>query len=255
MATGVAHRLFVAGFHVVVTERSDPWCVRRRTAFAGAVSGGTVDVGGVEARLARLGDLPDWRWERRVAVLVAPTLPIGLQPDLLVDARVLKHGHDTTSADAPRVIGVGPGFRVGRDCHAAVETQRGPRLGQVLYDGETEPFSGIPGEVGGEGARRVLRTTVAGDFFATVEIGSFVQAGAPVGSVGGHAVIPRVGGIVRGLIADGTAVRRDQKVGDIDPRGDPTLCDTLSDKAIAVGRGVHEAALTLLRRDAGHPPI
>ena len=255
MATGVAHHLFGAGLRVVVTERPDPWCVRRQTAFARAVLEGTVVVDGIEASLARLEDLPAWDWDHRVAVLVATSVPDSLHPDLLVDARVLKHGHDTTSTDAPLVIGVGPGFQIGRNCHAAVETQRGPMMGAVLYDGQTEPFSGVPGTIGGEDALRVLRAPVAGEFVATAEIGAIVQEGERIGAVGDRAVATRLGGVVRGLIADGTAVRKDQKLGDVDPRGWPHLCDTLSDKADAVGAGVLEAATTLLRRRTDHPPI
>jgi len=233
---------------VVVTERSAPWCVRRRVAFARAVTDGKVEVDGVRACLTGEQDLADWEWARRIAVLVEPSLPTELRPDLLVDARVLKQGHDTTLEDAPRVIGVGPGFRIGRDCHAAVETRRGPRLGRVLLRGETTPFTGIPGEIAGEASRRVLRAVAAGDFLATASIGSVVRAGDSVGRVGDHLVHARIGGVVRGLLADGTTVRAGQKVGDVDPRGDPQLCSTMSDKARAVGDGVLEAAQILLQR-------
>jgi len=124
-----------------------------------------------------------------------------------------------------------------------------------LFDGETASFSGIPGDVGGETRRRVLRTRDAGEFLATVSIGAIVRAGAPVGTVGAHTVRTRIDGRVRGLIADGAVVRVGQKVGDIDPRGESVRCDTLSDKADAVGRGALEAALVLLDSVSSQRPI
>jgi len=48
LGTGAARRLFLAGLAVLVTERSDPWCVRRRTAFAAALAEEQVSVDGVE---------------------------------------------------------------------------------------------------------------------------------------------------------------------------------------------------------------
>jgi xanthine dehydrogenase accessory factor len=53
-------------------------------------------------------------------------------------------------------------------------------------------------------------------------------------------------GVVRGLIAPGTAVPEGLKIGDVDPRADPEACFTISDKALAIGGGVLEAVLTFL---------
>ncbi|MGE5124248.1 MAG: hypothetical protein ACM3H7_06990, partial [Acidobacteriaceae bacterium] len=51
-------------------------------------------------------------------------------------------------------------------------------------------------------------------------------------------------GILRGLIHPDVEIRKGMKVGDIDPRGDPELCDHVSDKALAIGGGVLEAILS-----------
>ena len=62
-----------------------------------------------------------------VAVLADPTgacIPT-LRPGAVVDAILAKKNLGTALTDAPVVIGVGPGFTVGTDCHAAVETMRG----------------------------------------------------------------------------------------------------------------------------------
>ena len=52
-----------------------------------------------------------------------------------------------------------------------------------------------------------------------------------------------IGGVLRGLLADGVTVRAGMKAGDVDPRGDVSCCSTASDKALAVGGGVLEALL------------
>ena len=43
------------------------------------------------------------------------------------------------------------------------------------------------------------------------------------------------------------------KVGDVDPRGDPRACFQISDKALAVGGGVVEAALVWVGRSGRAP--
>ena len=52
-------------------------------------------------------------------------------------------------------------------------------------------------------------------------------------------------GVVRGILPDGTPVYKGMKSGDVDPRGDITYCNFVSDKALAVGGGVLEAVLSL----------
>ena len=80
-----------------------------------------------------------------------------LRPAVLVDAILAKRNLGTTMDMAPVVIGVGPGFTAGRDCHAVVETKRGHYLGQVILDGPAAPNTGIPGVIAGHSADRVLR--------------------------------------------------------------------------------------------------
>jgi len=54
-----------------------------------------------------------------------------------------------------------------------------------------------------------------------------------------------IGGTLRGLLADGIAVTRGFKCGDVDPRCSPAHCLCASDKALAIGGGVLEAILHL----------
>lgn len=84
-------------------------------------------------------------------------MPHGLRPDVVVDAILAKKNLGTRITDAPCVIGVGPGFTAGEDCHAAVETMRGHTLGRALYHGSPLPNTNIPGLIGGFAGERVLR--------------------------------------------------------------------------------------------------
>jgi xanthine dehydrogenase accessory factor len=79
-----------------------------------------------------------------------------------------------------------------------------------------------------------------------VRIGDLVRTGDVVGHVNGQPVTAAIAGVVRGLLTSGVAVRAGTKVGDIDPRGDPTLCRRVSDKAWKVADGVLEALARLV---------
>ena len=245
LGTGVVARLHRSGFPVVVTELANPLTVRRTVAVSSAVHDGDITVEGMYARrvetpeyaeqLAREGTIP---------VLVSEQLP-PLARSVVIDARLAKYNLDTRLDDAPLVVALGPGFTVGVDCHAVVETARGQHLGRVLRSGSALPNTGIPGEIGGRGADRVLRTPIGGTTRWRVQIGDTVRKGDEVGRVGGAVITAPFDGVVRGLIAGGTPVWIGMKVGDIDPRLD-TRCDEISDKALAIGGGVLEAVMSWL---------
>lgn len=245
LATGVALRLRRAGFPVIICELASPLTVRRTVALSSAISSGVFTVEGVEARRCAIGEAEALAARGIVAVVVSAGLP-RLHRSVVVDARLAKRNLDTTTADAPLVVALGPGFAAGVDCDAVVETQHGPRLGRVLWSGSAEQDSGIPGEVGGRSAERVLRAPGAGAVSWGVAIGDVVDAG-PIGVVGGVPVASPFRGLVRGLIAEGTEVPAGLKIGDIDPRLDIAV-DEVSDKALAIGGGVLEAVLTWLDR-------
>jgi xanthine dehydrogenase accessory factor len=71
---------------------------------------------------------------------------------------------------------------------------------------------------------------------------------ARVGTVDGEPVAASIPGLLRGLMADGVAVERGAKLGDIDPRGPLIDPARISDKARAVAAGVLEAILLHLRK-------
>ncbi len=66
-----------------------------------------------------------------------------------------------------------------------------------------------------------------------------------VATVAGEPVRSALRGVLRGLLPDGTPVRRGMKSGDVDPRDKPEYCATVSDKARAIGGGVLEALCML----------
>lgn len=254
LATGVAWRLTRAGFPVVMLERASPLAVRRRAAFAEAVPLGRTTVEGITA--VRVTDSVQARgaWLRgEIPVLVDPTaasLP-ALKPFVLVDAIVAKRNLGTACADAPAVIALGPGFEAGVDCHAVIETARGPDLGRAIYSGKASPNTGSPGEVSGVRDDRVVRAPAGGWFSQIREIGDPCEPLAILGVVhpGGWPVVARCGGVIRGLIRHGTSVERNMKLGDIDPLGRNELCTRISDKALAVAGGVLEAILFLTAKE------
>lgn len=249
LATGVALRLHKAGFAVVMTEIRRPTVVRRSVAFAQAVYDGQTSVEGTRAVRAELAGLDDLLTRGAIPVVVAEDAAEVLaaaEPILLVDAIVAKRNLGTHIHDARAVVALGPGFVAGRDAHAVVETKRGHDLGRVLYEGAAHEDTGIPGDIGGYSWERVLRAPRAGVFRAAAGIGDAVGAGDVVGYVDAEPVCAGLSGVLRGLLHPGLQVAEGFKLGDVDPRGDPSLCFTVSDKALAVADGVLEAACALL---------
>ena len=183
----------------------------------------------------------------QIAVLADPEAGClaALRPAVLVDAILAKRNTGTAITDAPAVVALGPGFTAGLDCHAVVETMRGHDLGRVYYRGRAAENTGVPGDIGGYTSQRILRASCGGVFHTVVEIGTVVRAGEVVATVNGEPVAAAIGGVVRGILPDGTPVAAGMKSGDVDPRGVVESCYTVSDKARAIGGGVLEAVLKL----------
>ncbi|MCH8305922.1 MAG: EF2563 family selenium-dependent molybdenum hydroxylase system protein, partial [Candidatus Marinimicrobia bacterium] len=164
-----------------------------------------------------------------------------LSPAVLVDARMLKKNSDISRESAPVVIALGPGYRASEDVHYVVETSRGHDLGRVISEGEALPDTGVPGELGGETAKRVLRAPTSGEFIPTMKLGEMVSAGDVVGEVNGAEIKSELNGLLRGLLHDGIMVSKGMKIGDVDPRGNRDFLHSVSDKANSIAGGVVEA--------------
>ena len=248
LATGTAVRLHRAGFRVVMTDIARPTAVRRTVAFCQCMYDGTAQVEGIAARRVETA-------EEAAACLTAGEVPVLADPearirtelpfDALVDAILAKRNLGTRITDAPVVIGVGPGFTAGVDCHAVVETMRGHSLGRVIHAGSALPNTGIPGLIGGFAGERVLRAPADGVFHQLLDIGAQVRQGDVAATVNGVPMTCTLDGVLRGILPDDTPVHKGMKAGDIDPRCKVEHCYTASDKALAIGGGVLEAILDL----------
>ena len=247
IATGIALRLYRSGMAVVICETPAPTSIRRTVCFSEAVRQGTAEVEGVAARLTDLEGVPGLLGQGFLPVLADPAGDCisPLSPDVVVDAILAKRNLGTHMELAPIVVAAGPGFTAGVDCHAVVETMRGHYLGRVIYDGSAQPNTNIPGLIGGYAGERVLRAPADGIFRGVRRIGDHVSCGDVAGYVGDVPMACTIGGTLRGLLADGIAVTRGFKCGDVDPRCSPAHCLCASDKALAIGGGVLEAILHL----------
>ncbi|MBI2758139.1 MAG: EF2563 family selenium-dependent molybdenum hydroxylase system protein [Chloroflexi bacterium] len=244
LASGVALRLRRAGLQVVITEIAKPLAVRRTVAFAEAVYSGQVNIEGVTGRLAQAAEIPELLRGDEVPLLIDPDARI-LNMDskqwlAVVDARLTKRPPTPLPTHVPLRIGLGPGFRAPADADAVVETQRGHALGRVIWDGSASSDTSQP-----EGdLRRVLRAPAEGVFKSRASIGQHFELGEIIAAVDDQVIAAPFAGVLRGLLKPGIAASKGMKVGDLDPRDDPSLCYLVSDKALAVGGGVLEAILS-----------
>lgn len=247
LATGIACRLHVCGFQIIMTEISVPLTVRRTVAFSRAVYEESAVVEGITGRLVRSPEeIEKILANREIAVVVDPDVKYmeWYRPDVVVDAILAKKNLGTTIDDAGLVIGVGPGFTAGKDCHLVVETKRGHDLGRVICTGSAIPNTGIPGEIGGYSIERLVKATGAGEFIPKVSIGDMVEKGQLLGYSGDKPVYALMSGVVRGMLQPGVQVTEGLKCGDIDARCEIAHCYTVSDKARAIGGGVLEGILS-----------
>jgi xanthine dehydrogenase accessory factor len=247
LATGVAARLHRIGFDLILTEVAQPRAVRRLVAAAEAVYAGEVQVEDLRCRLVRSS-------KDIVEAFQLDILPVIVDPDAviredfkliaLIDARMRKRPPEIGMDAAPMVLGLGPGFTAGVDCHVVIETNRGHHMGRVIWNGTAEPDTGIPEPVSGYDVDRVLRSPADGRIEDGLPLGTLVKTGDTIATVNGVRLLAPFDGSLRGLVHDSLNVKTGEKVGDLDPRGDRSYCYQISDKSLAVGGGVVEALLS-----------
>ncbi|MEA4811555.1 MAG: selenium-dependent molybdenum cofactor biosynthesis protein YqeB [Anaerolineaceae bacterium] len=246
LATGIAICLKQARFRVLMTESAHPLAIRRAVSFAQAVYQGSQTVSGVQALLCHDPDAAQAAMAKGlIAVMVSPALQ-GLQAlnaAALVDARMTKQAENYALDSWRFVVGIGPGFEVGLNCHVAVETNRGPALGKLLFHGSPQADTGLPSEVLGKTWERVYFAPKSGKFEALAAIGDLVEEGQAIGQVEGQPIHARFTGILRGILWSGLMVKEGQKLADIDPRLQQSLAFEPSDKALLIGSSVTTAIL------------
>ncbi|EHL70088.1 selenium-dependent molybdenum cofactor biosynthesis protein YqeB [Cloacibacillus evryensis] len=245
LATGIIYRLWRVGYSVLALETALPLVVRRTVSVASAVFDGRAKVEDMSAVL--IGSMKEYDPASDVIqVLVDPEGRSirEVKPDILVDAVMAKKNIGTTKDMAPTVIAVGPGFSAPGDVDAVIETKRGHTLGRVIRYGSAIPNTGVPGIIKGYGTERLLRAPTDGYLLPVRKIGDEVSVGEVVGYVGGVEVCARVDGVLRGLIHPRVRVTNGLKIGDVDPRGDPSHCWSITDKALAIAGGVLEVIMS-----------
>jgi xanthine dehydrogenase accessory factor len=246
VASGVAHKLARAHFRVCLTEASQPLAVSRGVAFCEAIYDGEKEVEGVVAkRVKSASEIPTVWQGGQIPVIVDPEALVKdtLKPQVLVDAIMAKRNLGTKITDAPLVIGLGPGFRVGKDVHMVVETNNSGSLGRVILNGEAERDTGIPIAIGGLTFDRALHSPGDGLFQTDKVIGDLVTAGEVVAWVAEQPVKAEIDGVVRALLRSGVVVGKGTKLGEIDPSSDKEACYTIRPRARTIAGGVLEAIL------------
>jgi len=243
VGSAIAHRLRRAGLRPVLVEGPTPVITRRRMAFGTAVLEGKAELEGLRALRCATADeaLACLEESGCVPVLVADegeslSLP---SPQVVVDARMRKKSRPPAQiGEAALVIGVGPAFRAGEQVHAVVESNWGPELGRVLWQGESESYTGRHRVVEGHGRERYLYAPHAGIFHTSLDVLALVEAGQVVGTVEGTPLTVEIGGMLRGLAGDNVPVAAGAKLVEVDPRRDPAFCIGIAERPGRIADGV-----------------
>ncbi len=250
LGSAAAHILHNCGLQVVLSELLAPLAIRRRVTFSDAILEGSTIVKGVTAQYCQPEEINSLLSGDIIPLIEdSPTLFSILQPRIIVDAQMLKQGYQDDEYQGAFVVGLGPGFTAGKNCTVIIETQRGHNLGKIIRKGSAARDTGIPGELGGETSKRLIRAPSTGRIHWQVDFGDPVQENTIIGTVDdGQPVLAPLTGIIRGLISSEVAVKKGNKIGDVDPRGKIVDVNSISDKARSVGRGALEAILEFLKK-------
>lgn len=260
LATGTVHRLWSAGFRVLVLETDKPAAIRRQVSVCEAVYQGRAEVEGMVAVYASsLDEAKTISDQGHVPVLVDAKGDFihALKPEIVVDAILAKKNLGTHKNMAPLTVALGPGFAAGEDVDVVIETQRGHNLGRVIRQGFAAPNTGVPGVIGGYSSQRVIHAPCSGKLKEIHSISNIVAAGETIALIvdreGNEVpVSASIPGIIRGLIQNGYEVTEGLKIADIDPRFDEHKnCFTISDKARCIAGSVLEVVvkhMTSVRR-------
>ena len=253
LATGTIYKLYQCGFPVLILEIPNPSAIRRNVAFSEAVYQGRQTVEDVECVLAGSEEEAANLLEKGILTLLVD--PEGksiekFKPMAVVDGILAKKNLGTHRGMAGITVALGPGFEAGKDVDAVIETQRGHRLGRVMYEGCAAKNTGIPGIIGGYGKERVIHSPAEGVFQSVRKITDTVKKDEIIAYIQTEGeevpVTATIDGILRGVIRDGYPVPKGFKIADIDPRlSEYNNCFTISDKARCIAGGAVEAILCL----------
>ncbi|MEI0699146.1 selenium-dependent molybdenum cofactor biosynthesis protein YqeB [Brachyspira intermedia] len=259
LATGIVYSLYKAHFKVIVLETQYPSSIRRRVALSEAVYDGESKVEDIESVLVKsyeeaLNIIANQNYTK-IPILIDPNCDIlkNIKPTFLIDTIIAKKNLGTNKSMAKYTIALGPGFTAGKDCDIVIETMRGHNLGRMYLEGEAIPNTGIPGNIGGKEAERVIHASSDGIIENVKNIGDFVKEKEVIAYINNNnekiEVLATFDGLLRGIIRDGFKVHKGLKIADIDPRkSEYDNCFTISDKARNLGGSVLTAMMYLYNR-------
>ena len=245
VGSAIAHRLFQHGVRVLLSERASSPHARRGMAFTDALFEGRSRLAGVEASWQSdiKGVEVCWQQQRVIPVVTLPEhlLTAAIRFDVLVEATMRRNQVPPDLRDAaPLVIGLGPGYAPGRNCHLAIETQWGAHMGEVLRDRPAADRSGGPHALAGVTRERFAISPCAGTWRTRCRLGERVVAGQPVGEIAGQVVPAPIAGHLRGVARDGVEVAAGQRLVEVDPREEPQVFG-LGERPWAIAGGVARA--------------
>ncbi len=172
----------------------------RTVCFSQAIVNGTAQVEDVKAEKANNAEeIKKILSMGNIAVIADEKAKIikALKPEAIVDAILAKENLGTKIDDAPIVIGVGPGFTAGVDCHAVIETKRGHYLGRVIKNGSAAANTGViddapivigvgPGFTAGVDCHAVIETKRGHYLGRVIKNGSAAANTGVPGNIGGY---------------------------------------------------------------------
>jgi len=247
VASGTIQKLYRSGFSVLILEVEAPTSIRREAAFSEAIYEGQFIVEGIKAKhIENIDEIENCWTEKIIPIMIDPKgeLIYKLKPFAVIDAILAKYNLGTNRSMAPITIALGPGFIAGYDVDVVIETMRGHNLGRLIFNGEAQKNTGVPGEINGFSKERVIYSPEHGIIENTKEIGDIICNGDIIAYVNNIEVKASMDGVLRGIIRNRSKVKKETKIGDIDPRiSEKTNCYTISEKARNIAGGVLEAIL------------
>ncbi len=258
IASAVAVYLRGAGWRVVLGYDPFPPVLRRGMAFHDVLFGDRKVIEGIEGvRAENPEEIAAAIAERDCVAVTALQLAELLSShslDVLVDARMQKHCVTPDLRGAARVtIGLGPHFRVGRNCDIAVETKP-VRSGNIVTAGSTDEADGIASRLGGVGRERFVYSDRDGRWHTPVDIGLRVFSRFVIGHVDGRPVHAPLDGAIRGIVRDGSRVPAGVKLVEIDPRGLKAAWTGIDDRGRAIARATVKAIPMAIQIESRQSP-
>jgi len=175
-------------------------------------------------------------------------------PDVLIDARVQKLGLVPNLRKISRVsIGLGPHFVAGLNCDVAVETHPSD-AGRLVEQGATLADDHSPRFLGGVGRERFIYSARGGIWRTPLDIGAHVFKGFVIGRLDGFPVVSPMDGFLRGVARDGSRTPMSVKIVEVDPRGRDSSWEGRDERGRAIAEATIRAIALAAQGQKSLPP-